>query len=582
MNLAFMRTKISKAVIFAGGQSTRLSPLTNYSPLCLFPVFNKPLIEYAVDFLAGWDIKNIVIAASKDSGIPERITRMRANNGPHIEMEYVEDEKPRGTAGILRDLKGFLKDESFIAINCNTFMCEVNLDEMLSFHYAMDSYVTIGVQRSERASTEGISAAEDGLVNGFSMIHSSRERRSPSKTTGIYVFRPEALEYIDKKGYFDIKEQLIPALKKASLPIYIFNLKGRCRTIESIDDYYAIHKEGLLNGYRPSGMSEIAEGIWIGDSVSISPQSYLAGPVIIGRDSVIEDDAQIIGPVTIGNGCRIGKGAMVRESVIWNDTAVGKNSGVLYSVVGPGVKIKAGSLYRNRVLVESLKPCDLNIAPSNGEPKKITGAENNGINSLNWKAFLVIKRLMDISFSLAVLAISSPLMLLISVIIKLDSKGPVFFRQERCGKDGKDFKMLKFRTMVQGADGLQQKYRSSIDGPMFKLPNDPRITRFGQFLRKTSLDELPQILNIIKGEMSLVGPRPLVMNEMKFSPSWRDTRLKVRPGLTGLWQIQGRSTTTFHDWIRYDVYYVTNQSLWLDIKIFFKTIPVVFKKIGAY
>lgn len=582
MGIAIMRAKITKAVIFAGGQSTRLSPLTNYSPVCIFPVFNRPLIEHAVDFLASWDIKNIVIAASKDSGIPERIVQMKANNGLQVELEYVEDEKPRGTAGILRDLKGFLNDESFIAINCNTFMSEANLDDMLAFHHAKDSYVTIGVQRSERASTEGITASEDGLVNSFSIRHSSRERRSTSKTTGIYIFRPEALEFIDKKGYFDIKEQLIPAIRKASLPIYVFNLKGRYRVLESVNDYYGVHKDDLLNGYRPYAMSEVAEGIWIDEGVSISPQSYLVGPVIIGRDSVIEDDAQIIGPVTIGNGCRVGKGAMIRESVLWNDTTVGKKSGVLYSVVGPGVNIKAGSIYKNMVLVESLKPCDLNIAPSSGEPRKRVGAGNKARNTLNYKAFLVIKRLLDICFSLAALAVLSPLMLLIAVIIKFDSKGPIFFSQKRCGKDGKDFNMLKFRTMVQGADGLQQKYTSSIEGPMFKLPNDPRITRFGQFLRRSSLDELPQIINIVKGEMSLIGPRPLVMNEMRFSPSWRDIRLKIRPGLTGLWQIQGRSTTSFHDWIKYDVYYATNQSLWLDIKIFFKTISVVFKKIGAY
>ncbi len=582
MGISIMRARITKAVIFAGGQSTRLSPLTNYSPVCIFPVFNRPLIEHAVDFLAGWDIKNIVIAASKDSGIPERIVQMKANNGLQVELEYVEDEKPRGTAGILRDLKGFLNDESFIAINCNTFMSEANLDDMLAFHHAKDSYVTIGVQRSERVPTEGITASEDGLVSGFSIRHSSRERRSTSKTTGIYIFRPEALEFIDKKGYFDIKEQLIPAIRKASLPIYAFNLKGRYKVLESVNDYYGVHKDDLLNGYRPYGMSEVAEGIWIDEGVSISPQSYLVGPVIIGRDSVIEDDAQIIGPVTIGNGCRVGKGAMIRESVLWNDTTVGKKSGVLYSVVGPGVNTKAGSIYKNMVLVESLKPCDLNIAPSSGEPRKRVGAGNKARNTLNYKAFLVIKRLLDIGFSLAALFALSPLMLLISVIIKFDSKGPVLFRQKRCGKDGKDFNMLKFRTMVQGADGLQQKYTSSIEGPMFKLPNDPRITSFGQFLRRSSLDEIPQVMNILKGEMSLIGPRPLVMNEMRFSPSWRDARLKIRPGLTGLWQIQGRSTTSFHDWIKYDVYYATNQSLWLDIKIFFKTISVVFRKIGAY
>jgi lipopolysaccharide/colanic/teichoic acid biosynthesis glycosyltransferase len=120
-----------------------------------------------------------------------------------------------------------------------------------------------------------------------------------------------------------------------------------------------------------------------------------------------------------------------------------------------------------------------------------------------------------------------------------------------------------------------------VDGPVFKLDRDPRITRVGAFLRKTSLDELPQLINVIKGDMSLVGPRPLVMGEMKFSPSWRDIRLRVKPGVTGLWQVEGRSSPYFHDWIRYDVAYVKEQSLTGDLKIILKTIRVVLKKIGA-
>ncbi|MBI5903459.1 MAG: sugar transferase [Deltaproteobacteria bacterium] len=191
---------------------------------------------------------------------------------------------------------------------------------------------------------------------------------------------------------------------------------------------------------------------------------------------------------------------------------------------------------------------------------------------------------MDILASAVLLALLSPVMLLICAMIKRDSEGPCVFSQKRCGKDGRDFVMYKFRTMVKDAPSLQQKLvaEKNVDGPMFKLFNDPRVTRIGEKLRKTSLDELPQLINVLRGEMSLVGPRPLVMDEMKFSPSWRSIRLKVKPGVTGLWQVQGRSEASFHDWIRYDVDYVKNQSLWLDLKILFKTVKVVFQKAGAY
>jgi len=144
--------------------------------------------------------------------------------------------------------------------------------------------------------------------------------------------------------------------------------------------------------------------------------------------------------------------------------------------------------------------------------------------------------------------------------------------------------MYKFRTMVEDAEKLQEQLRDNniVNGPMFKMENDPRVTRTGVFLRKTSLDELPQLFNVLKGEMSLLGPRPLKMEEMAFSPSWRNIRLSVKPGITGLWQVEARSSGLFHEWIKYDIYYVKHDSLWMDITILFKTIKGVLKKTGAY
>ena len=140
--------------------------------------------------------------------------------------------------------------------------------------------------------------------------------------------------------------------------------------------------------------------------------------------------------------------------------------------------------------------------------------------------------------------------------------------------------MFKFRTMVKDADKKQSQLytQKDVDGPMFKMQNDPRLTSVGFFLRKTSLDELPQLFNVLKGDMSLVGPRPLVMKEMRFSPGWRDLRLKVKPGITGLWQINGRSHAPFHDWIKYDIFYVKNQSVLLDLRILVQTLRLIIGK----
>ena len=186
-----------------------------------------------------------------------------------------------------------------------------------------------------------------------------------------------------------------------------------------------------------------------------------------------------------------------------------------------------------------------------------------------------MKRLLDILCSFLLLVISIPLFFIIAILIKIDSKGPAFFLQKRCGKDGREFNMYKFRTMVKDAETLKKRLKNEMDGPMFKLKNDPRITQVGGILRKLSLDELPQLLNVLKGEMSLVGPRPLADEEMVGDDIWREIRLSVRPGMTGLWQIMGRDSGKFSDWITYDTEYVQKRSLFMDIKILFLTITTV-------
>ncbi|MCP4656196.1 MAG: hypothetical protein GY856_12355 [bacterium] len=194
-----------------------------------------------------------------------------------------------------------------------------------------------------------------------------------------------------------------------------------------------------------------------------------------------------------------------------------------------------------------------------------------------FKAYQLLKRLLDITVSAAGLVVSAPLGALIALAVKLDSPGPVFYWQRRCGKDGREFKIYKFRTMVENAEALHGELveKKDVDGPVFKMKNDPRITRVGRFLRKTSLDELPQFVNTLRGDMSLVGPRPLIMEEMQCAPQWRDMRLMVTPGITGLWQVKGRDSVSFHEWIRHDLDYVRSQSMMLDLEVLLKTFRVL-------
>lgn len=194
------------------------------------------------------------------------------------------------------------------------------------------------------------------------------------------------------------------------------------------------------------------------------------------------------------------------------------------------------------------------------------------------------KRAFDLVVAGAVLALLSPVLGAIALAIRLGSPGPVLFRQERVGKDGEPFKVLKFRTMVTNAEELLASLMAQSEGagPLFKMKRDPRVTRVGSFLRKTSLDELPQLWNVLRNEMSLVGPRPALRSEMA---EWSEElygRLRVKPGITGMWQVSGRSTTTFEEYTRLDLYYVDNWSLVVDLAILAKTIPAVVASRGAY
>ena len=204
------------------------------------------------------------------------------------------------------------------------------------------------------------------------------------------------------------------------------------------------------------------------------------------------------------------------------------------------------------------------------------------VRRLGWRA--VAKRIFDIGLAAGFLVLTLPLLLVAAVLIKLDTRGPVFFSQVRIGKDGKLFRVRKLRTMVADAENQFEllRERSEIDGPLFKMRDDPRVTRVGRYLRKTSIDELPQLWNVLIGEMSVVGPRPALPSEASEWTEELRSRLRVKPGITGMWQVNGRSTSSFDDYVRHDLYYVDNWSLLTDLAIVAKTIPVVLFRRGAY
>lgn len=193
--------------------------------------------------------------------------------------------------------------------------------------------------------------------------------------------------------------------------------------------------------------------------------------------------------------------------------------------------------------------------------------------------YLFFKRTMDILGASVGLILLSPVFLIVAIAIKIeDPKGKIFFSQERCGKDNKHFPMYKFRSMVSNAEELLEELmeQNEMDGPVFKIKEDPRITKVGKFIRKTSIDELPQLFNILMGDMSIVGPRPAIPHEVAEYDDYQKQRLLVKPGLTCIWQVSGRNSIGFDEWVDMDLEYIQKRNLWMDIKLIFKTVGVLF------
>jgi len=238
-------------------------------------------------------------------------------------------------------------------------------------------------------------------------------------------------------------------------------------------------------------------------------------------------------------------------------------------------------------------PLGIRVIPENlEEPEEAINITHLGIIPLitykerkHHPAELFLKRSLDFVVSLFLLILLSPIFLIIAILIKIDSPGSVFYTQKRVGVKGKIFNLYKFRSMIEGAEELKATLldKNEIkDGVIFKIKNDPRITKLGMFIRKNSLDELPQLVNVLKGNMSLVGPRPAMPDEVGKYNHFQMDRLSIRPGITGLSQIKGRSDLTFRKWIKWDLWYINNWSFMLDLKILWLTVPAVFNRKGAY
>lgn len=359
-------------------------------------------------------------------------------------------------------------------------------------------------------------------------------------------------------------------LARDGVPSRDWVLEATALDLREADGLYALAEHGtMILATRRDGapLRELQPGVLVDPQAHVDPGARLRGPIIVQRGATVSGSATIIGPALIGAGARVGHGAIVAQSLVLPHTVVRRHQVLRHSVAGP-----RGEIPIERSCADDLRPM---FQPPPLVLDDAAQVEPTG-RSRRRRLYLAFKRGFDTLFAALGLIVLSPLLLATGLLVKLTSRGPVLFGHLREGLGGRPFRCWKFRTMVQDADRMQRRLyeRSMVDGPQFKLPADPRVTPLGRILRLTNIDELPQLINVVLGQMSLVGPRPSPFRENQICVPWRRARLSVRPGITGLWQVcrHERSAGDFHQWIYYDMLYIRHMSLWLDIRILLATL----------
>ena len=357
---------------------------------------------------------------------------------------------------------------------------------------------------------------------------------------------------------FGSLKDLRHSLAERGIPSLDVFLHGGAFDLSQERDLLALSERQVLEYF--SSRSKQDGWLAVGSGCRVDPSARLVGPVVLHDGAEIGPDASVVGPAVIGPGAKVGRRAVVAQCLLGPDSVVAADLTLCHRAVF-GASSDSGP---------APAPLYEPLTVAADEPG--AGAERQRSPS----AYPFLKAAFDVVASGLGLLLLSPLLALIALLVRLESDGPVFYGDRREGKGGRVFRCLKFRTMVAGADSQQRELmaKNQVDGPQFKMDRDPRITRLGRVLRALNLDELPQLLNVLRLEMSLVGPRPSPFRENQMCVPWRDGRLSVRPGITGLWQVcrHDRAQGDFHQWIQFDLLYVRHMSFVVDLKILAATV----------
>ena len=458
-----------------------------------------------------------------------------------------------------------LKANSWFIISNGRYVTHIN-NQLLSkiLEQSRDDVIAINIVPQLQASCEKTLITSQNKLAGFRQFYDDSAQPAPiPEDWPHYLFiKTHVLNklLVDEALTLDFSMFINDSFAR-SLTVRSLNAGGAVLDLEKEEDLLGLLKirlnasaKNLHNSGNRYQNQSLAQ-----DGVTIPRSTRLFGKVILGQNVSIGQNVIIVGPTIIGSNARISKGVVIRTSII-----------------APGISVPQNTIVQDRVLVGTQfhlkhhRQQDINSR---------TLCNNSCTNNFrNWPRFSYagcFKRIADIVAAILVLALFAPIVPIIALITKLASPGPVFFKDNRQGLYGKAFGCIKFRTMISDAEQIQDKLRviNKVDGPQFKLPDDPRISVVGRFLRDTYIDEIPQFLNVLLGQMSIVGPRPSPESENTSCPPWRDARLSVRPGITGLWQAcrTRQPMKDFQEWIHYDIKYVKKLSLKTDLWICWQT-----------
>jgi lipopolysaccharide/colanic/teichoic acid biosynthesis glycosyltransferase len=451
------------------------------------------------------------------------------------------------------------KNNSFFVLSNARFLTNVDYARLRNVVSTLNTdIVMVNVEHDLAANQEKLRLTSHNQLAGIRRIYADSAQKTPIPSTWpCYVFiRHSALSSTcDNRSIPANFDDFIRSLSKRAA-IASVNVGGTLLDIETPQGLLAFLFQ-TLKSLCPAGVSHCCQIPPAATKRQIPFSARCYGTVVLGKNVLLGENTILIGPTVIGDDSVVGNGAIVAKAVI-----------------GSSVSVAANEFVHNRLLVKT---------PDNNcirgyEPQMPAFADGKAARFRKWGLLsypVLVKRAADIVTSLFVLLLFAPVIAIIALLIKATSRGPVFFRHNRQGLHGKNFHCFKFRSMIVGADELQQKLKvkNEVDGPQFKMTDDPRVTPIGRFLRNSYLDEIPQFFNVLMGNMSVIGPRPSPEAENSLCAAWHDARLSVRPGITGFWQIcrTRKAGTDFQEWVYYDSLYVRQLSLKLDLWICWKT-----------